>query len=201
MAPPPTAMGAVVPEQLAARRDERARHELQPRPAAACNLRAPEQFGSVQFLASSRRPPVVAHISAVVTEESPRAKRFHWGRDASTSPLLGEGRALPATRYGLHFGLRLATRSGASANPVLCGPHFLGAWLIIGPRLRTTRPSREMSFVVLPGRGRVCHQVPIFIRTCSITAMIVCVCEHVQWRFVRNGRLARGWCCPGSTAR
>ena len=34
----------------------------------------------------------------------------------------------------------------------------------------------------------------IFIRTCSITAMIVCIFEHVQWRWALKGRLAHG--CP-----
>ena len=43
MTSPTTAMGAVVPEQLAAHRDERARNELQPWSAATCDLRASEQ--------------------------------------------------------------------------------------------------------------------------------------------------------------
>jgi hypothetical protein len=30
----------------------------------------------------------------------------------------------------------------------------------------------------------------LFIRKCSITAMIACVFERARWRFVRNGRLA-----------
>ena len=40
--------------------------------------------------------------------------------------------------------------------------------------------------------GRVCHSVPTLICTCSITAMIVCVFEHAQWRWALNDRLARG---------
>jgi hypothetical protein len=33
-----------------------------------------------------------------------------------------------------------------------------------------------------PSRGRVCHEVLIF----AITAMIVCIFEHVQWRWALN---------------
>jgi hypothetical protein len=40
--------------------------------------------------------------------------------------------------------------------------------------------------------GRVCHSVLVFISTCSITAVVVCVFSHVQWRFVLNDRPARG---------
>ena len=40
--------------------------------------------------------------------------------------------------------------------------------------------------------GRVCYYVLIFICTCSITAMIACICEHVQWRWALNDRLAHG---------
>ena len=40
--------------------------------------------------------------------------------------------------------------------------------------------------------GRVCHYVLIFICTCSITAMVVCIFEHVQWRWELNDRLALG---------
>jgi hypothetical protein len=34
--------------------------------------------------------------------------------------------------------------------------------------------------------------VLIFISTCSITAMIVCILEHTQWRWGLNGFTTRG---------
>jgi hypothetical protein len=34
----------------------------------------------------------------------------------------------------------------------------------------------------------------IFISTRSITAMIVCIFEHIQWRWELNDRLALGDC-------
>jgi hypothetical protein len=41
----------------------------------------------------------------------------------------------------------------------------------------------------------------MFILTCSITVIIVCVFEHVQWRFVLNDRLAHGYAGMTSLAR
>ena len=41
-------------------------------------------------------------------------------------------------------------------------------------------------------RGRVCHYVMVFIRAGSITAMIICIFAHVQWRWGLNDRLAHG---------
>jgi hypothetical protein len=40
--------------------------------------------------------------------------------------------------------------------------------------------------------GRACHYVLLFILTCSITAVIVCIFAHVQRRWALNVRLARG---------
>ena len=40
-------------------------------------------------------------------------------------------------------------------------------------------------------RGRACHQVLIFIRTCSIAAMLVCIFAHIQWLQTRP-RLGEG---------
>jgi hypothetical protein len=47
-----------------------------------------------------------------------------------------------------------------------------------------------------PGRGRACHWVLVFICACSITAVSVCISEHVRWRRALNGRLARGYAGP-----
>jgi hypothetical protein len=52
-------------------------------------------------------------------------------------------------------------------------------------------PPRPPATMARPSRGRVCHQVLIFIRTCAITAMIVCSFERDPWSWERNGRPAR----------
>jgi hypothetical protein len=69
-----------------------------------------------------------------------------------------------------------------------------------GPVDRETL-QRNVSAEALVARGRVCHYVQIFIRTCSITAMIVCVFGRVQWRFVLNDSPARGQARERARAR
>jgi hypothetical protein len=48
----------------------------------------------------------------------------------------------------------------------------------------------RVGFRIAPGRVR--HQVPVFIQTCPIPAIIVCVFGHVRWRFVLHDGLAPG---------
>ena len=73
-------------------------------------------------------------------------------------------------------------------------PHQVSAWAsraTAQAALSTRRPEDwAMASWAAPSRGRVCHYVLIFISTCSIPAMIVCIFGHVQWRRELNDRPA-----------
>ena len=56
----------------------------------------------------------------------------------------------------------------------------------------TTCVVANFAIAIVPSRGRVCHYVMVFIRAGSITAMIIYIFAHVQWRGALNDRLARG---------
>ena len=67
------------------------------------------------------------------------------------------------------------------------------AMRFIAGGVRQTGVARECVTLVRSGRGRTAIQCcVVFICTCSITAMIVCIYRHVQWRLALTDRLALG---------